>query len=283
MKLPSSTQQLITLGVLAVAPFTFGNTTLLVNTDFAIMSGEGLAWNAGSNLFSTTGWLEYTTSLYSVDDKVNPSGSGFVFSSHDDGSSDKLENFLFQEFKAGPADTVFSTGDVIVFKGSARATRTGTDTSDMIVRAFVKTLGYNSLGWSNQVKTEYSSFYNITDTLESFELSITYPDLAVDDSLQLIQLGFEITNSWDGAAMDAGTIYFENLEGYVQGDAAETWKGFEVLTGDDDGWADTGDANVGWVYMRYDPILFSFTLNSWFYMVPEANFDGSGFWFYLFK
>lgn len=269
---------------LATASFASANTTILTNTGFDGYDG----WIASSNLFVGGAWQSNTGTYlggdapYQFEDVLAVSGDGHVFSFWDDQQSDMLENYLFQEFTAGPASsswpTVFSTGDVIVFKGSASATRSGADTADMIVRAFIKTLGYNELGWEFQTKTEYSDFHDIGAALEPFELSITFPDLEVDDSLQVVQLGFEITGSFDGTAMDTGTIYFENLEGYIEGGATEpvTWGGYEV---DNLGWINTG-AWMGYLNVTAAPWVWVNSLAKYIYM-PEANVSTSGAWIYV--
>ncbi|MFP4281036.1 MAG: hypothetical protein ACLFU2_00290, partial [Opitutales bacterium] len=222
-----------------------------------------------------------------LDDRVDPSGEGFVFTSWDDEVSDTLENFLYQQFGTGPAgsgtESEFSTGDVIVFSGSASATRDGADTSDMIVRAFIKTLGYNEQGWAFQTKPEYTEFHDIGSELTSFELRVTFPDLGVDDSLQVLQVGFEITNSFDGTAMDSGSIYFENLSAYIEGDGSnvEFWHGFEVLA-DSGGWVNTGTENLGWVFTANDPYMFSDSLQSWFFLPTGDDLSGPGSWLYVY-
>lgn len=269
---------LITLA-LSIGGMASANTTLLVNTNFDGFTG----WIAGANKFApVTTWLEFVSApdAYAFEDRVAPSGSGFIYNSWDDGTSDKLENYLFQEFRAGPADSIFATGDEIVFKGSARATRTGADTSDMVVRAFIKVLGYNELGWEFQTKAEYSAFHPIGSTLEAFDLSVTFPDLAVDDSLQVLQLGFEITNLFDSAsnAMDAGTIYFENIEGYIVGDEVPvvTWAGYTV---DENGNADTGDW-LGVVYTEHTPWIYVYDMAK-YVLMPMEGIATTGAWSYV--
>jgi hypothetical protein len=271
--------------VLAVASTSVltANTPLLTNTSFDGYDG----WIASSNLFVGGAWQANVGTYsgaeapYQFPEVLTPTGDGFTFSFYDDNASDMLENYLFQEFGAGPLEsstpTVFATGDVIVFKGSASATRSGADTSDMKVRAFIKTLGYNELGWEFQTKEAYTAFHDIGSTLEPFELSVTYPDLEVDDSLQVIQLGFEITGSFDGTAMDTGTIYFENIEGYIEGGATEPtlWAGYEV---DALGWINT-EGWMGYLNVTAAPWVWSATLAKYLYM-PEANVSESGAWVY---
>lgn len=279
---------MLQLGLLALTPIALANTPLLVNPDLASLDG----WNAGSNLFVGGVWSAFvgTPNAYTIDSRVVPSGAGHVFSSWDDGTSDTLENYLYQEFNAGPltgpTPTIFDTGDVIVFKGRASATRSGTDTSDMVVRAFIKVLGYNEFGWSHQIKDQYSAFQPIGSTLQDFELRVTYPDLAVDDSLQLLQIGFEITNSFDGSAMDSGTIYFESLEGYIEGADPEMWGPYTVETDGTIKWVVTGswlgtldvtdamaDVNNDWVY--------SYRLKKWVYIPRGAVSLTGGSWVYI--
>ncbi len=296
----------LTAMALAAGSLAFANTPLLVNTNFAGFGG----WIIGANRFQPkTTWLEFVSapSAFSYESRVQPSGAGFVFHSWDDGVADRIETYLFQEFGAGPAasttPSIFQTGDVIVFKGSARATRVGANTADMTVRAFIKVLGYNELGWAFQTKHQYSAFHNIGAALEPFELSVTFPNLAVDDSLQVLQIGFEISTEYDGTAMDSGTIYFENIEAYIVGEAGgwralsladrrllwagavrgfgagcppATWLGYAV---DANGYADTG-AWLGWVNVSAAPWIWIVKLNAWAYL-PEAGAGESGGWAFI--
>ncbi len=271
----------LTAMALAAGSLAFANTPLLVNTNFAGFGG----WIIGANRFQPkTTWLEFVSapSAFSYESRVQPSGAGFVFHSWDDGVADRIETYLFQEFGAGPAasttPSIFQTGDVIVFKGSARATRVGANTADMTVRAFIKVLGYNELGWAFQTKHQYSAFHNIGAALEPFELSVTFPNLAVDDSLQVLQIGFEISTEYDGTAMDSGTIYFENIEAYIVGEEEPpaTWLGYAV---DANGYADTG-AWLGWVNVSAAPWIWIVKLNAWAYL-PEAGAGESGGWAFI--
>lgn len=269
--------KLAAIGLFSMGSLAFANTQLLENPDFS-NGTEG--WMAGSNVFSGGDWQAYVTDAYTVDDRVDPEGDGFVFTSWDDETSDRIETYLLQEFGAGPVgsgtESIFETGDVIVFKGAASATREGNDTSDMTVRAFIKVLGYNELGWAFQIKDEYSAFHTIGPDLEPFNLSVTFPDLDVDDSLQVLQLGFEISTEYDGAAMDSGSIYFENLEGYIEGEGGTTWAGYDV---DENGWANTGDW-MGWVNVTYAPWVSVVNIDNYIY-VEESGVTDSGAWMYI--
>lgn len=266
---------------LFVGSTAFANTPLMTNTDFS-NGFEG--WTAGSNKFLGGVWQEFVLApdAYPYEDRLKPTGDGFTFYSWDDGESDTLENFFFQEFNAGPpgsptANEVFQTGDEIVFKGRASATRSGTDTSDMVTRAFIKVLGFVN----NQaffLKEEYSVFQPLTSELTEFELSTTFPDLAVDDSLQLVQLGFEITNSYDGTAMDSGTIYFEDIEGYIVREGGNTWAGYAV---DENGWANT-ESWLGWVNASQAPWIQILSLDNYGY-IEESGVTDSGSWMYILK
>lgn len=268
---------------LTVTTAAIANTPLLNNTDFSNGS-EG--WIAGANLIVGGEWQAFVTApeTFSFDDRITAEGDGFVFTPYDDNESDKIESYVFQEFTAGPPTsgwpTIFETDDVIVFKGSTSAVRTGTDTSDMVVRAFIKTLGYNELGWEFQTKAEYSDFHDIGSALEPFELSITYPDITADDSLQVIQLGFEITTEFDGANMDTGEIYFENIEGYIEtetGSIFGSWAGYEIVN--DQGDVDTGTW-MGFVNVSAAPYIYSYALGKYIY-IDEASVLEGGAWVYV--
>lgn len=255
--------KLITLGgALSASLLNANNVILQDTTNFS----AGTAWLAGANLFVGGEWSAFAT--LEAPDRVVSNGDGsFTFNSYDDGVSDGIEAFLYQEFNAGIAESewpnqIFATGDVIVFKGEASATRSGADTSDMIVRAFIKVLGYNELQWEFQTKAEYSAFHNIGAANEAFELSVVFPDIAVDTSLQVLQLGFEITTQFDGNDMDSGTITFSNLEGYIVGDGngggtGETWAGIEI---DANGNVDTGDF-LGLVHVTHAPWVYLFGMS----------------------
>lgn len=277
---------LITFGATSAA---LANTPLLENTDFSILDGPDVAWVSGANSYVNGAWQNFLS--FEIDDRVDPSGSGFVFSSIDDGFSDRLENFLYQEYGASPTNTEFSTGDVIVFKGRARATLTGADTSDLVVRAMIKTLGWGDVGNGfvdpNQPKPEYSAFQPISTTLSDFELRMTFPDLTVDDSPTKVQIGFEIANAYDVGAgtMDMATIYFEDIEAYIEGSAPEMWGGYEVQTDGTVKWVVTdnlgtldvtnamADSTNDWVY--------SYRLRKWVYLAREWAAPSTGTWLYV--
>lgn len=256
-----------------------GGRTLLTNADF---SDGADPWIAGSNLFGGNGaiWREFR--ILDTEERITRGSGSVTFNSYDDGESDVVESFLFQEFTAGPSTspwpTVFSTDDAIVFRGTARATQTGTNT---VVRAFIKTLGYNDLGWEFQTKDEYSQFFPLTAADQDFELSITYPDLEVDDSLQVIQIGFEITTRFAGGDMGTGTITFSNLQAFVEGDdepEPQMWLGYEM---DASGWVDTGDF-LGSVWAGAAPWIWSLSLQKWMYL-PATEPSEGGEWVHLMK
>ena len=268
-----SIKTLIAAGLLA-GTTAFANTPLLVNTDFASYD----KWIAGSNVFAGGNWVAFVGDAYAPSDRTKPSGNGFIFTSWDDGISDRIETYFFQEFYAGPLTsawpTIFATGDTIVFKGRASA---NVSDSDVVARAFIKVLGYRS-GLAYQVKTEYSAFQPLTSTLSDFEISVVYPDLAVDDSLQVLQLGFELTTTFGGGVMDSGSIYFENLDGYILGTGPTTWAGYDI---DAQGIVDTGTW-MGFLYVGQAPYIYSYDLQNWLYM-PEELITAEGTWAYTLK
>jgi hypothetical protein len=279
----NKTRTLLTAIAFAAGSIASANTPLLTNTSFAGYEG----WIFGANRFQpVTTWLSFVQapSAFAYAERVQASGAGFTFTSWDDGIADRIETYIFQEFKAGPdtgafGPSVFATGDVIVFKGSASATRTGANTSDMTVRAFIKVLGYNEFGWSHQTKMQYSAFHDIGSALEPFELRVTFPDLAVDDSLQVLQVGFEISTQYDGTAMDAGTIYFENIEGYIEGEpngGDVYWNGYLVQ---DESYVDTGDF-MGILHIASDPWIYIYAIARWAYL-PDVQDIGTGLWLHV--
>ncbi|MCD8481642.1 MAG: hypothetical protein LR015_02535 [Verrucomicrobia bacterium] len=88
-----------------LSSFTLGsvlaaNTPLLTNTDFVGTE----PWIAGSNLFTGTNWTAFvgsTDGRYTVESRIQRSGNSVIFSAYDDGVSDIIESYLFQEFPAG--------------------------------------------------------------------------------------------------------------------------------------------------------------------------------------
>lgn len=255
------------------------NTPLLVNP--ADFSAEG-AWKSGANQFSAVGWTGFATLEPAA--QVTQSGDAWVFASWDDDVSDRIENFLFQEYNVTPAESVkpeflFSAGDTIVFKGEASATRVGNDPSNMIVRSFIKMLGYID-GMSHQTKTAQTSFHNIGSANEPFELTITFPDLVEDDSFQLLQIGFEIATMYDGSAMDSGTITFRNLEAYIEGDGTvDPPVIFAGMEADANGYIDTGDF-LGQLYVPRAPWVYVANLQRWVYM-PDPGPEFTGAWSFM--
>jgi hypothetical protein len=252
----------------------FANTNLLVNTDFSTDEG----WITGFNSIVGGEWKAYIQDQFTLDDYVDPSGEGFVFTSQDDTTSDRQEHSLHQEWGAGPVghptESIFQTGDVLVFKGKARIH--GTPAGSVVMRPFIKTLGYNEFGWEYQIKPDYTEFASLTNDLQEFELSITFPDLTVDDSFQVVQFGFEISTDYVDEAMGVGSIYFQDLEGYVVGTGGETWFGYDVVDG---GWVDTMDW-LGWVNVTDDPWVISVPLDKHIYVPSDQPSEG-GAWMYI--
>lgn len=191
---------------------------LLQNGDF---SGETTApWTAGQNVFLGTPAVWNRFEEIPVAETITVNADSVTFSSADDGASDRLERFLLQEWSAVAGITAFEAGDVLRFTGRARATRTGANTGDMVVRASIRTLGWiNNLSF--QLKPEYSAHAPIGSDWTEFDLTITFPDLSQDDSLQRVAMGFEITGAYDGIALDTATIEFQNVEGRIDGDGGD--------------------------------------------------------------
>jgi hypothetical protein len=270
------------LGLLAAAGAQ-ANTPLLVDpTDF---SNDG-EWIVGANQFVAGDWAGFAT--LEAENQVSVSGDSFTFSSWDDGTSDMIETFLFQEFFAGPSDspwpnTLFATGDEIVFTGEASATRSGPNTGNMTVRAFVKMLGYNELGWEFQTKTAQSDFFPIGSSNEAFELRVTFPDLADDDSFQVLQVGFEITTQFSSGDMNSGTITFSNIDAHIVGDGTDpdpevTYAGIAV---DSHGNVDSGDF-MGLLHVAHEPWVYVYDLSRWIYM-PDPGDDFAGAWAFVLR
>jgi len=262
---------------LSCSTLAFANTPILENADF---SNGFENWFIGSNIFTGNTWQAFVEApdAYAFEDRVAPEGDGFVFNSWDDGVSDTIETFLGQQFNAGPAGSptaveLFEAGDVIVFRGSASAT---TSDNDVIARAFIKTLGFvNNMAF--QTKMEYTEFFPLTGTLQDFELSVTFPDLAVDDSPQVLQVGFEITTSFDGTNMDTGEIFFKDLEAFIEGDGTGAeWLGMPM---DENGWVNT-ESWMGWVNANDAPWVISATLDK-FVFVDESSVTENGGWVYI--
>ena len=283
----------ITLAALALFSGTmaFSNTPLITNADFAGYPAETAfeGWIFGANQFQPkTTWKAFVTAptAFAYTDRLAPSGDGWVFSSWDDQVHDRIETYIFNEFHAGPPGsswpTIFSEGDVIRFKGKASSTRSGNNTDDMVVRAGIKVLGYNSQGWEFQTKLEYSAFEVLEGPLEDIDLTVVYPNIdpntGGDDSLQVIQIGFEISGEFDGSGFDTGTIYFENIEAYIEGSGNVWGPGWPV---DDLGWVDTGTW-MGYLNTLADPWIWSASLNNWLYL-PGDSVSTGGSWAYVLR
>ena len=250
------------------------DTTLLMNENFTTDE----SWITGYNAFVGDDWQAFIGDEFTLDDYVDPSGDGFIFRSYDNIDWDRMEHYLQQEWGAGPAGgatpSIFQTGDVLVFKGKAKIE---SQSGAVVMRPYIKTLGYNEFGWERQVKPDYTEYAEITSELQEFELSITFPDLAVDDSYQVVQFGFEISTDYVDGAMGAGAIYFQDLEGYVQGGGdGNTWYGYDVT---EDGWAEAAGW-LGWVNVTGDPWILSLSLDKYIYIPGEQSAE-SGAWMYI--
>lgn len=276
-----TTQFLKLCGLFAAAPIAFAQTTILQDTDMALeLAGDG-PWVAGANGFGPN--FSPYNGFFTLEPAglVATSGDSLVFTSWNDEDgdpppatlSDILQTFVFQEWGATPATTTtFEPGDVIVFKGNASGTTTGSVTE---IRAFVKTLGFvNNLAF--QTIGEYSSFYDITGTAGDFELSITYPDVETADPFQVIQMGFEIETRFT-TVMGEGKITFKNLEGYIEGGAPATFQGYPIVDGN---WIDTG-SYMGWLWIEFAPWIYSASLDSWIYLPASASLEDAGAWIFI--
>jgi hypothetical protein len=275
----------VTALALLTGSMAFSDTPLITNPDFT--PGFKDTWTLGGNIFPGGVWAAYVTAPST--EHTNPllwanqlvtTGSGHTMSSWDDGDSDRIELYLLNEHKAAPPTgdaaflrEVFAPGDVIRFTGSGSATRVGANTSDMQTRVFIKTLGYGANG-AFSVMPAYTVYKTLGSTVEPWDISITYPDDVTAEPFQVIQVGFEITNEYDGTAMDSGTIYFENIAAYIVGDAAPTWNGYDV---DENGFVDTGDW-MGMVNVAADPWIYVYDLVKYIYMPVDAT--ESGAWMY---
>ena len=72
------------------------------------------------------------------------------------------------------------------------------------------------------------------------------------------------------------TVEPNNLTG-----GGETWQGFALVDG---AWADTGASHFGWLYVEFDPWIYSNSLQNWFYAAEGFSLTGgSGNWIYLVK
>lgn len=252
----------------------YANKNLLENVDFATDEH----WITGYNQFIGGQWQAFVQDAFTLAQYVTPSGDGFVFTAQDDNESDRQEHYLQQEWGAGPAGSptasIFETGDVLVFKGKARLE--GTPTGTVVLRPYIKMLGYNEFGWAFQVKPDYTVYAELTNELQEFNLSITFPDLAVDDSFQIVQFGLEISTDFVDGSMGTGSIYFQDLEGYVEGGGGETWHGYDVVEG---GWADTMGW-LGWVNVTDDPWVISAPLDKYIYIPTDQSVESGG-WIYI--
>lgn len=281
MKIPT----LIAMALLSGST-AFSNTTLINNTTFdgypAFSAFEG--WVMPANRFqNNAGTLAYIETVdvrndaaFTFDSRVAPSGDGWTFTNWDDGVADHIETFMLHQFNAGPPgdfeNTLFETGDTIVFKGKIRHEKSR---PSVVTRAFIKFLGFNDQGWAFQVKENETVYFNTTTELQDFELRTQFPDLSADDSFQVVQLGFESTAGFADGAFGEGTIYFQDIEGYIEGTGPELWNGYEV---DANGWANTGDW-MGFVNVMEEPWIYVASLSAYVYL-PSGAASASGAWIY---
>lgn len=263
---------------MTLAGVTTAAAQFLQNADFK--GATTAPWTAGQNVFlgAPPTWNRFES--IPVADTITVNADSVTFFSADDNASDLLERFLLQEWSAVAGFTPFKTGDVIRFKGRARATRTGRNTSDMIVRASIRTLGYiNNLSF--QLKGEYTAHANIGSDWTEFDLSITFPNLRDDDSLQRVAMGFEITGAYDGVALDTGTIEFQNLQGTVTSVGGPTkFLGFDILAGTPKT-INTGDW-MGFLAVDNAPFVYSYRLQRWLYL-DDTQTNTEGVWTYIFR
>lgn len=275
---PSNPVRLLLAATLLVASFSPATAQFLQNPDF---SGATTApWVAGQNVFlgAPPAWNRFES--IAVPETITINANSVTFFSADDGASDLLERYLLQEWSAVGGITPFKTGDVIRFRGRARATRTGANTSDMVVRASIRTLGYiNNLSF--QLKSEYSAHAPIGSAWADFDISITFPDLRQDDSLQRVAMGFEITGAYDGVALDTATIEFQNLVGTVTSvGGPSTFLGYTVIDGATD-LVNTGDW-MGFLAVDSAPFVYSYRLGAWM-SIDETQDSSAGVWAYIYK
>ncbi len=293
----------IALTVMAVlsGSMAFSNTPLLEDTTFSAWPAmEGTKWRAGTNHFMNPFawrfWDEAVDGYYTYESRIQPSEDGFLFYSYDDYEaaisgeddrflingqfvpSDKLYNSLFQEYNAGPTISffpgIFKEGDVIVFKGMAKANIVADANGDMEMKAFIKVLGW--VGGIDFQEREWTQKVDIPTTLQPFEIRVTMPDSNdLEPQLQVVQIGFEINNFWDGNAqvMDEGTIFFKNIEAYIEG---VDWNCYAV---NETGWADTGSW-MGMVNVAADPWIWVHSIEQYVY-IPADGISAAGAWSYV--
>lgn len=269
-----STLLAVAVGICSITTAATEEIPLLPNDTVSMANG----WLMGGNQFDpVTVWRAYAL-FDDFGDNLQPSGGGYNFLSWDDGTSSKIEFFLYNEWTAGPpgafANQTFETGDIIRFKGTASAT---TSAQNVIARVFIKTLGYvNNQAFS--ILNDYTQFQNLTTSAEAFDLSVTFPDLAVDDSLQVLQVGFELTTIFNGSVMESGTISFENLEATIEREAAAptTWAGWDI---GEMGVVDTGDW-LGMVNVTHSPWIWLYTTESYVYIDPDTVAQDGGWAFF---
>ena len=264
---------------------------LITNTDFegypepSAFSG----WIFGSNKFTLAGeWIEFVQApdAYTYESALTPSGEGWVFTNYDDGVSDYIESYMFAEFNAGPAESnwpsIFETGDEIVFKVNSGVTYDAVDPSDLIVEIYVEFQGFNDIGWEFQRKPEYSDIRIMkpADGVKAWELRVTMPDLAVDDSLQVVKIGWGIKAKYDGTSgsFDFADVYFDSIEAYIANRDPVTpkWARWDIIQ---DVFVDTTPW-MGFLEISQAPFCYSYDIGGYVYL-PEGQVTDSGSYVYV--
>ncbi|MEX0331706.1 MAG: hypothetical protein AB3N64_09815 [Puniceicoccaceae bacterium] len=263
------------------------------------MGAEGSDWIAGTNSFTQFNqWKGFRGNIegnfngplapvYDLTDRVAPEGNGFVYNRWDDEKEYRLDNFLFQEFWIGDEggatpNSLFVEGDEVVFSGYASYDLIAANPSDIGIEAYIKVMGYNSIGWDNQNREwtrildlrEDATYGRGENELAYFEVRTVLPDSEnwggelPDAALQRIQIGLGITTRYDSTAkaMDDATIYFEDLDAVIINRSLGGWEEHPVFS-----WTYRYSAQWVWNYTIGFAELSSFPWvyspkHGWWYM-----------------
>ena len=220
MKAKTLMNTLTKLAVAVMTPLACGGTPILLNPDFS----SNDHWRVGYNSYWDGALVGFIDSDYAVADRVQPAGDGFVFTSWPDEQSHRLEHFLFQEFTVetvgdGTAPQ-FNPGDLVIFRGYARSTKSGDEPLEVDTQAFIEILKYNGETGAYAMLDDFSVDQRIPTYVSKkfpFELSLKIPNREIEPLPLRIRLGFEIATESGGnrLLMDEGSIYFSNLEGFL--------------------------------------------------------------------